>query len=336
MKRKDLVNALFKAEPPSESGGTSERKPSRVAAGSIRAMGLELDRLTEDARQASMLREQLAAGSMVVELDPEILEPSFIADRLAPTDDAQYRGLVDSIRRDGQKIPILVRPHPEKTGVYQIAYGHRRWHAARELAIKLRAIIQSLSDSELVVAQGKENSERRNLSFIERAWFAASLNAHGFDRSTINAAMAIHSAETSRLLTVAAAIPAEIVKSIGPAPKAGRNRWLELAKYLETKQSEHVVSQTMEQASFRRLGTNARFEALMTALRTSFSEPEIANLITNTRGEPVARVERAGRGLHLWIDQRFSAGFGDYLVRLLPDAIRRFDEEAAEPGDREG
>ena len=138
------------------------------------------------------------------------------------------------IRKDGQALPILVRPHSNQVGIYQIAYGHRRWHAARELAIKVRAIIQALTDAELVIAQGKENAERRNLSFIERALFAANLELGGFDRATINAALAVHTTEVSRLLTVAAAIPAAIVTSIGPAPKAGRTRWMELAEFLQT------------------------------------------------------------------------------------------------------
>ena len=103
-----------------------------------------------------MLRQQIESGSIVAELDPETLEPSFISDRLAPIDDPQYRQLVELIRKDGQALPILVRPHPDQTGIYQIAYGHRRWHAARELAVKVRAIIQTLTDAEFVIAQGKK------------------------------------------------------------------------------------------------------------------------------------------------------------------------------------
>src|SRR5271169_3127779 len=125
MKRKDLVSALLKPAPTAEANDVPDTKPPRVAAGSVRAMGLELDHLTQEADQANLLRGQIASGSVVVELDPAQVEPSFISDRLAPTDDSQYRQLVESIRRDGQKIPILVRPHPDKSGIYQIAYGHR-------------------------------------------------------------------------------------------------------------------------------------------------------------------------------------------------------------------
>jgi ParB family transcriptional regulator, chromosome partitioning protein len=331
MKRKELVSALLKPEPNTNAIGNVQPQVPRVTAGSVRAMGLELDHLSQEAEQATVLREQLASGSVVIELDPECLEPSFISDRLAPTDDPQYRQLVETIRAHGQQLPILVRPHPKKSGFYQIAYGHRRWHAARELAIKVRGIVQALSDTELVVAQGKENSQRRNLSFIERALFAASLDAAGFERPTINAALAVQTAETSRLLAVAAAVPAPIVKAIGPAPKAGRTRWMELAEYLETKEAEQIAFRHLDQPFVKRLGSDARFESVIATLRSATSNPNRAELITNTRGEPVVKVTRSGPSLRLWVDGRFTPGFGAYLLGTLPDLVRRFDEQVGKP-----
>jgi ParB family chromosome partitioning protein len=325
MKRKDVISALLKPGPAGDAGNTVAPKPVRVAAGSVRAMGLELGRLTEEAHQAEVLRQQMANGSTIVELDPEGIEPSFIADRLAPTSDAQYRQLVESVRKDGQKIPILVRPHPDVVGRYQIAYGHRRWHAARELGLRIRAIVQTLNDAELVVAQGKENSDRRNLSFIERALFAANLRAKGFDRPTINAALAVQSAETSRLLAVADAIPWTIVTAIGPAPKAGRTRWMELAEHLGADDAARNAEQTIELATFKHLGSDARFEALITALRVATSN--VPEWIKNVRGQPVVRASPIGQGVRLWIDERFAAGFGAYLVRSLPELVRRFEED---------
>jgi ParB family chromosome partitioning protein len=333
VKRKDLVNALLSADPAPPSD-TLDTKPARVAAGSVRAMGLELHRLTEQADEAQVLRQQIENGSIVAELDPEMLEPSFVSDRLTPIDDPQYRQLVESIRKDGQALPILVRPHPDRTGIYQIAYGHRRWHAARELAVKVRAIIQTLTDIEFVIAQGKENAERRNLSFIERALFAAKLDSNGFDRATINAALAVHTTELSRLLTVAAAIPPAIVTLIGPAPKAGRTRWIELVEYMQTKGAEQLAVQTLDTPSLKRLGTDARFEALMEALRNASSGSEPTEVIANARGEPVVRITRSGRGLRVWVDGRFGHGFGAYLVRSLPDLIHRFDTETDQVRDQ--
>ena len=33
--------------------------------------------------------------------------------------------LVVSIREHGQQVPVMVRPHPEKDGRYQIVYGRQ-------------------------------------------------------------------------------------------------------------------------------------------------------------------------------------------------------------------
>ena len=119
------------------------------------------------------------------------------------------RRLVESIRGDR---PAGADPGaadtPRGRERYQVAYGHRRREAAAELGVAVKAIVRAMSDTELVVAQGKENAERRNLSFIERALFAAHLESRGFDRATLNAALGVHTAEMTRLLAVAAAVPA--------------------------------------------------------------------------------------------------------------------------------
>ena len=70
-------------------------------------------------------------------------------------------------------------------GRYQVAYGHRRLQAVRLLGRPVRAIIRPLQDIDVVVAQGVENSARQNLSYIERALFALTLEARGFERSVI-------------------------------------------------------------------------------------------------------------------------------------------------------
>uniref|UniRef100_UPI001D0E2864 ParB/RepB/Spo0J family partition protein n=1 Tax=Klebsiella pneumoniae TaxID=573 RepID=UPI001D0E2864 len=77
-------------------------------------------------------------------------------------------------------MPILVRPHPTIDGRYQVAYGHRRLVAVRQLGFKVKAVIRELSDDQLVVSQGQENNARTNLSYIERALFASRLEDRSF------------------------------------------------------------------------------------------------------------------------------------------------------------
>lgn len=108
--------------------------------------------------------EQLKAHA-VLDLATDVIDASLIADRLADTGD-DHKLLVASIREHGQQVPILVRPHPDHEGRYQIAYGRRRLRALKELGQTVRAIVKPLSNEQLVVAQGQENSARTDLSFI--------------------------------------------------------------------------------------------------------------------------------------------------------------------------
>ena len=155
VKRRDLVQNLLAAEPQPFDQAAIDAK-ARVPSGAVRAIGLELSRLGNAAHEASRLREQLHTGNAVLDLDPSLVSSSFVSDRLSRNEDPDYRKLVESIRESGQQVPILVRPHPEQRDGFQVAFGHRRRDAARELGIAVRAIVRPLSDQELIVAQGKE------------------------------------------------------------------------------------------------------------------------------------------------------------------------------------
>ena len=171
-------------------------------------MSLTLDRIEEESRA---LQEALTTGASVVELDPNLIDASFIVDRFVDAADPAFDALRESVREHGQEVPILVRPHPEREGRYQAAYGHRRLKATRELGLKVRAVVRSLDDHQLVVAQGVENSARRDLSFIERAMFAKALEDAGYERPVIMASLSTDKTELSKMISVARALPEGIV-----------------------------------------------------------------------------------------------------------------------------
>lgn len=225
-------------------------------------MGGALEQLATRAQMA----EQLENGAAVLDLDPALIDRSFVADRLSDENDPTLATLVESIRESGQHVPILVRPHPTSEGRYQIAYGHRRARAATVLGKPVRAVIHGLTDAELVVAQGKENLERRDLSFIERAFFALHLEELKFPRETISAAMSADKADVSRYVTVARALPYPVVAAIGPAPKAGRARWQTLIELFDEAGAVKVDGMIAD-ASFRLKPTDDRFIAVLAALR---------------------------------------------------------------------
>jgi ParB family chromosome partitioning protein len=288
-------------------------------------MGLEMDRLADSAREAATLRERIEAGTAVLDLQADLLDPSFVSDRLARDEDADFRRLVESIRSNGQQVPILVRPHSQAAGRYQIAYGHRRRDAAAELGRPVRAIVRALSDAELVIAQGKENGERRNLSFIERALFAADLQRRGFDRATLHGALGVQSAEMTRLLAVAAAVPLDLVRRIGAAPRAGRLRWLALARELERPGVAESLAALLDQPDVRKLPTDRRFAAVIDAVRAA--QPDDAKkmqILTDFAGTPIVRIERGEDVVRVTCFERGAPGFANLLLRDIAAVVGRY------------
>jgi ParB family chromosome partitioning protein len=322
MKRKDLLKTAFTSDPPGATpvAPTSERVPS----GAVRAMGLSLGRISEDAARVEALEEQVARGGMIYELDPLKVEPSFIDDRLARTADAEFRRLVESISSTGQQVPILVRAHPDRSGHYQVAYGHRRLSACIELKTTVKAIVRPLTDVELVVAQGKENAERRNLSFIERAMFASHLEQRGFERATIQSALAVHRTELTRFLIVVNSIPTDIITAIGPSPRAGRPRWMELAKLLEGQNGREIIATLINQPSFQRSSSDARFDIAINKLRVSPADAASERMIKNRYGHTVIRTERSATSLRLIVDLRVAPGLDEHLLELLPGIVAEY------------
>jgi ParB family chromosome partitioning protein len=306
----------------------SAAPPPRTASGAVKAMGLSLGTLSQEADEARRLREMLAEGERVVEIDATLIEPSPFADRLSKgeTDDPDFAALKESIAVHGQQVPVLVRPHADADkaarGFYQAAYGHRRVQAARALGRPVRAVVRALDDAALVLAQGKENAERRALSFIERALFARTLVEHGFDRATVQAALAVHKSEMTRLLQVAQAVPRHVARAIGPAPKAGRPRWMALSELLAGDRSGHANDE-MASAGFRAADSDTRFQRLFDRLsasaRRSGGRAQAPRRIAGAGGQAIAELVRAGRGVRLTIPESAGDGFADYVAARLPD-----------------
>ncbi|MEP7453634.1 plasmid partitioning protein RepB [Phyllobacterium sp. SB3] len=278
--RRDQLKALFGTvesipapeQKPVESvpapNAASETQKPRTASGAVKAMGLSLGGMSREIEDARRLKESLAGLERVIELDPALVETSFVEDRLSHAAglDEDFENLVESIRQNGQQVPVLVRPHPEKPGYYQTAYGHRRLRAALRIGKPVQAIVRELSDVQLVLAQGKENTERRDLSFIERAFFARNLVERGFERGLVQDALSIDKAEMTRFLQVAAAVPYPIVRAIGPAPKIGRPRWVRFAELLKSSEAQAAALNEITLEPFSTADSNTRFNRIFERL----------------------------------------------------------------------
>lgn len=318
MSRRDKLAGIFidTSRELAAANFSGEGASSRVLAGPVRTMGLALERMDEEARQ---LQEALSAGEKVVELDPALIDGSFIRDRLdgEMTEDDD---LVKSIEANGQEVPILVRQHPELEGRYQVAYGHRRLRALRLLKRKVRAVVREMTDDQLVVAQGIENTARKDLSYIERASFAGSLESHGFGRDVIMQALSTDKTELSKLLSVAKAVPSSIVNAIGPAPSAGRRRWMEFADKIGDPKILEAVRKAIEKPEFQTLSSDDRFMAIL-AEATRKPKPELSSRAWRSEsGKVTATIKDNGKAYTLSLKTAGEdEGFGAYITGRLDD-----------------
>jgi ParB family chromosome partitioning protein len=308
---------------PTESA--RETLAQRVGAGPVRTMGLTLDRIQSEERA---LREALAAGVSVVEIDVELVMPSFARDRF-DADDRDGGALRQSILENGQETPILVRPHPDDAGRFQVAFGHRRLEACRALGRKVRAVVRPLSDADLVIAQGSENAARVDLSFIEKAVFARTLEERGFDRSIIMRALATDKTELSKLISAAKGVPSELIRIIGAAPKTGRRRWMALADALSDKGARERARKAATIAQQNGVESDARFAA---ALSAAIKAPENISQSANqswfdAAGREVARAERRKSGLVLSLNSSVEPGFDEFLLSRLDLLLAEFREK---------
>ncbi|MDC9835876.1 plasmid partitioning protein RepB [Rhizobium binxianense] len=324
MARKNLLEGL--AGMPDESAA-----PNYPMRGAGRSLVRSLDELAKQA-------EKFLEGEAVVDLDPDVVEASFVKDRLSE-DDEDFQALVEAIRARGQDTPILVRPHGKIDGRYQVVFGHRRLRAARELGRNVRAVVKTMDDRTHVIAQGQENSARADLTFIERALFASRLEELGYDREVISTALAANAASVSKMISVMDRISPEVVQAIGPAPSVGRERWVELSLLAGKASNAADIAKLMDEDSFPQLPSDKRFEALYTGLNKSArpvrkAQVAAAKIKWQPRDKAVqAEMKNDGKAFSLSMKAKNAGRFGEFLSSRLDALYEQFLAEEGKQGD---
>lgn len=287
-----------------------ERDPSTKLTANIgNALREQNDRLA----RAEEIERRLSEGLAVVELDAASVEPSFVQDRMQ----ADITGLLDSIREQGQQVPILVRPHPEEPGRYQVAFGHRRLRAVSALGLPIKAVVRDLSDEQLVVAQGQENNEREDLTFIEKARFAHRLNKQ-FSRDIVIAAMSIDKSNLSKMLLLVDALPPELIDAIGAAPGVGRPNWQQLAELFEKTAAPANILAFATSKEVQALPSPDRFKAVMGHLKPRRAARGLPDVMSTPDGDRLAQVVQSKSKIEITIDRKATPDFAAFVLERLP------------------
>lgn len=258
------------------------------------------------------------ASNAVREISPDVIEENGPKDRLTFSD-ADVATLAESIKAHGQQVPIMVRPIAEKPGHYRIIYGRRRLRALRSLGLPAKALVRSLSDEEAILAQGQENTQRLDPSFIEKALFAAELAESGYAQAVILDALAVDKPMLSRMTKVARAIPKPVIELIGSAHGIGRRRWEDLAD--QAQNGDVDLARIVEMTALEGVKTSEDRFGLISAAATQLlaaatcvtTPPAPSSMIMSQDGTALAEIKETARALTFKLSKTDTPEFARWM-----------------------
>jgi len=338
MARKNLLANLINdpAKPDNDRArvheANNERPEARIKhTGALGAVTRSIDALAAKAAAAGEIEKKLVEGEVVIELDTEVVDGSFISDRLSE-DDQAFRELLEAIRLRGQDSPILVRPHPTSPGRYQVAFGHRRLKVAKILGTRVRAVVKKLDDRSHVVAQGQENSARADLSFIERAFFARGLEEANFDRETIMAALTVDKTTISKMLLLFVRIPKDILATIQNAYPVGRDRWNNLSASLASEEVLENARALIQRSDYLDASPVDRFFQLEKLVKAKVPRQGAASQRKSKlrswqehRGRVSAKIRANDKRYSLVLEAKDALPFGAFIEDNLQRLYQEFE-----------
>ncbi|WP_162150008.1 plasmid partitioning protein RepB [Roseivivax halodurans] len=254
------------------------------------------------------------------EIGTDQVSDSRFSDRIDVRDD--LAGLVDSIKQDGQRLPILVRTKTSGPLPYEVVYGRRRLAACRELGRPVLAIIADMDEAEAVLLQGVENAERLETSYIERASFAHQLRQAGYDGRDIERVLGKDAPEISRMKSLMETLPDGLVQALGPV-KDGRRPFEGLQKAIA---QSKLDGQEIIQLVDRDLPVGRRVNALTTAVGSAGRSDAPAKKPTAESVAGKITATRSGNGLVVKAAAKEEAEFLDFVRDRLPDMYDQWKE----------
>lgn len=296
----------------------------------ISNVGRVLSQLTEDS---------------IISLDPAKVERSPYKDRFENDVEAdkELEALKLSISSEGQKIPILVRPHPSKSGHYQLAYGYRRWAAVKAImaeserpeAVKIKAYVRELTDRQLIEEQSLENGVRENLTWIEQAMWAVQLKSAGLSHRAICPILGLSEAAISHLFRVTDIIPEDIVYAIGRAKGVGRPKWTAFADLLKNSNKADAVRGIVKTIEFAQADGAERIAQATRAVSEIPRNGE-GKMLDEVRDFALdkrvfGRMKSSSSGTTVIIPKE-EVAFARWLADRMPDLMREY--QSADPAQQ--
>jgi ParB family chromosome partitioning protein len=185
------------------------------------------------------------------------------------------------------------------------------------------------SDAEVAISQGIENAARQDLSWIERAGFAATMEKAGIKARDIRAALGVDDPELARFRAVLRVLPAGVIATIGRAPKTGRPRWMALAR-LAAVSPERLARLSRTLAAAKVSGSDERLDLALATLRGRNATAPAALALHDPNDRLIAQASFAKGTLRLVPEKPLAAEWEAFLREDLPDLARRFAQWQAD------
>ncbi|HEY5209283.1 MAG TPA: ParB/RepB/Spo0J family partition protein [Stellaceae bacterium] len=154
---------------------SDERRPARPArsGGAARGLGRGLSALLGDDPEPAATPTAAAPGTTPPSGSRAVPIELLHRGRFQPRrqfDAEQIEALADSIRAQGVLQPLLVRPHPDRPGEYEILAGERRWRAAQAARLaEVPVLVRDIDNRAALEIALVENVQRQDLNAIEEA-----------------------------------------------------------------------------------------------------------------------------------------------------------------------
>jgi ParB family chromosome partitioning protein len=185
----------------------------------------------------------------------DVLEPGPFQPR-ADIEPKALDELVASIEARGVLQPLLVRPHPDARGRYQIIAGERRWRAAQRAGLhEVPVLVRAFDDREAMAAALVENLQRQDLDPVEEAeGFRRLIEEFGLTQEALAQQIGksrSHVANTMRLLNLPMPVLAELrrgnltpghARALLAHPDPARAAMAVIARGLNVRQTEALAA----------------------------------------------------------------------------------------------
>jgi len=246
------------------------------------------------------------------------------------------KDLKNSIKLQGQVVPVLVRPIKDSSFTHEIIYGSRRFAACKSLGMEIKALEADINNDDAIMFMEAENAGRKSISAYETAlaykqWLDAGMYK---SQKELSEKLGITREWLNKILSLNK-IPRKIIESLSGPLNLSLKDGCRLVKTLS--ESDDAVEKTIKIAENRKKEGVPPELILKEILGNSVlpkNKLDSEHVIKNPRGKEACRITRtSNKKLKLTVKDKSLEGMVDVLIKDIEGLIQGYLSE--NPGKKE-